>query len=94
MTRPARTLLSGDPYATAVQLLQVGADLGMHEAGNMIADLTYEAVQNLAALADTDQTAVQVVDTLVNTPVEDACRLDLAGLVSALLRAKPGRWVP
>lgn len=89
----ARGLRSDDPYATAVRLLQAGADLAMHEAGNMVADLSYEGVQNLAALADTDQTPAEVVDALVNTPVADVSRLSLAGLVSALLRAKPGRWL-
>lgn len=88
----ARDLLSDDPYATAVRLLQAGADLIAHEADAMIADLSYEAVQNLAALADTGQTATQVVTALVNTPVDEACQRHLAGLISELLRAKPGRW--
>ena len=39
----ARHLISDSPYATAVRLLQAGADLNMRDAGDLIAALSPEA---------------------------------------------------
>lgn len=87
----ASTLVSDDPYATATRLLQVGAGLSMREAGTLLSNRRYDEVVALAAQADSDESAVEVIDRLVNTGMDRLTQLDLH-IVSDLYWQHCGRW--
>lgn len=92
MATPASTLVSDDPYATATRLLQAGANLNLHQAGELLSKQPYAAVTGLACMAQSDMTAVEVVDWLVGQPCQRLDALQLHDLVDAVYETDPGRW--
>src|SRR5690349_1440613 len=93
VTAPANKLISDDPYATAVRLLQVGANLNLRKAGDLVAKLNQEQLATFAGLADTaDYTAVEVVARFMSWSCGELTESDLHDLADAIAVTDPGRW--
>jgi hypothetical protein len=72
MTKTANQLVTNDPYATSVRLLQYG---GLAEPASACLSLSPASVEALAFLAHTTESAEQVVTELAGMGVEDLASL-------------------
>lgn len=70
MTTPAKQLVSDDPYATAVRLLQAAGVAEPASTAQICRNVSASSVEALAFLANTTQTADEVVEGLLGMDAE------------------------
>ena len=75
MTTPARLLVSADPYVTAVHLLQAAGVPEPASAARICLNAGLPVLEALAFLANTTETAAQVVGDLARLDPEELASL-------------------